>query len=327
MGDDLIPSTTPKEGGDEKATANAASNEHGTKPKNQFNPKPRGTRKNHRLSKAQWAEFLSLSSVIFWASSDLIVCHDIKRICLLVVALFVGYAASGYFLNKLFKGLRWVLVILIGLGLLTSGIAYKNSRPIPLSPAEPKVTLETLGVVGKWRPPELPKDCQMVFVRLGGSRFGASVNLLPTFPDATNNNSLMHVIGFGHAGSPIIPYIKDNRFYIAVKNLLRTNLDTVFMNEDLDYSLPPQWDRNYSSEAFEIVAEDGLPVLQIAYLRPDMIQVNGIFFVRENYGIIAFGSGFSSRPFPIDKNDVFFSQRKTWFKYPSKDHLGQWATK
>jgi hypothetical protein len=188
--------------------------------------------------------------------------------------------------------------------------------------SEPNVTLQTLGVVSKWHPPELPKGFTMVAIRLGGSTLVWSANLIPTNPIITG----VSIPGFdGWPKIPISPYIKDNRLYVAVKNLLGTNFDTIFMNGDLDYPLPQNWDRNYDSNAFEIVAEDRLPVLQIAYLQPNVIQVNGIFFITTNYGVVGFGDGFEFERLPIGENDPLFFQRKAWFQYPSKGHLGESA--
>lgn len=245
-----------------------------------------------------------------------------------VVTLLGVMAIAVY---KQWQCLKVILPTWIFLCFLFGVIIYKSSHQLPeqtlktlgVVEREPKVALETLGVTPKWQPPELPKDCSSVNVRLGGTTFGCPPALLQS--NAISVDNFMHILGFPRGESPIVPHIKNNCLYIAVKSLLRTNLDTVFMNEDLDYPLPPKWDRNYNSNALEIVAEDGLPALQVIYLRPDFIQVNGIFFISENTGLIAFDGGFSVRNFPVEANDLIFSQRKVIFKYPSTNHLGELA--
>ena len=201
-------------------------------------------------------------------------------------------------------------------------------RPNPIQSSEPNTTLESLGVISKWEPPELPTNIFVVSVTLGGITLSRPAASVPNDPTVSSNfmNMLEFHNGFTPAQSPIEPYVKNNRFYVAVKNLLITNLDTVFMNEDLNYPLPPRWDRNYNSNTFEIVAEDGLPVLQVIYLNPTWIQVNGIFFFSKTNGLIAFGNGFETRNFPLGPADDLFSKRKTLFKYPSNLHLHELAS-
>jgi len=88
---------------------------------------------------------------------------------------------------------------------------------------------------------------------------------------------------------PVLPYVKNNRLYVIVQTPFQKSATTITMTDNLDSDLPANWDRNYSSNAFEIVSEDGTPVLQVIYKRANEIQVNGVFLVDSNVIFEAFG--------------------------------------
>lgn len=323
----LIPPPTSEKSGDKKPGNGSATNKQESHPETKL----KATQFYTRMTQLEWGGFLVDFYVILWIWSDFIECHDFSRIIFLFAALLVAHGVLCYFLFKLIDVWKLSVFIWILLCFFAALTGYKNSRPLPTNNAEsksvepePDVTLQSLGIMPKWQPPELPTNCSNVFVEFGeGVTVGCPITSLTNYPIITTN--LMPGFGLLNGKSPIAPYIKDNRFYVGVENLFRTNLDTVFMNEDLDYALPKNWDRNYDSNAFEIIAEDGLPVLQIKYVQPNAIQVNGIFFISTNHVLVAFGHGIANRAIPItDQNSSFF-RRTNWFKYPSKEHLGQLA--
>src|SRR5204862_5425741 len=88
---------------------------------------------------------------------------------------------------------------------------------------------------------------------------------------------------------PIAPFVKNNRLFVYVQMPFRTESRIVSMSDEMDSPIPPTWDRNFSSNAFEVVREDGKPVLQVFYTRPNQVRVNGIFIVNTNCIYESFG--------------------------------------
>ncbi len=147
--------------------------------------------------------------------------------------------------------------------------------------------------------------------------------------------------------SPIYPYVKNDRLFVDVTLPFRNERHLISMSDDSDSEIPNIWDRNYSSNAFEIVREDGLPVLQVFYKRPNEIQVNGIFVIETNFVFAAFGNytefaqnliggnpihiiiGTAQEVIPAtNMEQIFtmtFSNQIPIFKYPSWRHLGEYA--
>lgn len=128
------------------------------------------------------------------------------------------------------------------------------------------------------------------------------------------------------------------------------------MSDDMDSQIPPKWDRNYSSNAFEVVREDGMPVLQVFYKRSNEVQVNGIFIVNEyeiyesfgstpllisprirvtysnaepqEFNIKEFEKQFTNASIIVDTNAAYgtkFTDQKPIFKYPAWKYPGQYA--
>jgi len=84
--------------------------------------------------------------------------------------------------------------------------------------------------------------------------------------------------------------------------------------------MPPDWDRNSDTNAFEIIGPDGLPVFQEIYALPEHIIVNGLFPKKPGIIIGAFGNdcvvGFTNEVLPN------LPDRKPIFKYPSWKYPG-----
>jgi hypothetical protein len=102
---------------------------------------------------------------------------------------------------------------------------------------------------------------------------------------------------------PIQPVIISNRLYVEVQVPFSNEKHRLLMSDNFDPNLPipPQWDRNYSTNyyangivaggvyAYEVVNELTNPVLQVAYSAPNEIHINGIFKVDENSTFVSFG--------------------------------------
>lgn len=251
-----------------------------------------------------------------------------------------------------------------------------------LSPRQPSKTLPIAdNTIPKWQPPELPPNCSNVFVLFGGHQFKCPIwfaEIPPTLngegykrfltntnpPSGTTVKTRILIIVPGNTNDfifPIYPCVKNNRLFIYADMPFQNKFEQILMSDDLDSQIPPRWDRNYTSNAFEIVREDGLPVLQVIYKRANEVQVNGFFIVNTNYIFASFGSlrpelfcipslsnqsavlDFISAPYDqsliqlqnssniqigIDRNGVHsisFSNQKPIFRYPSWKYLGKFV--
>lgn len=262
-------------------------------------------------------------------------------------------------------------LVIIALGNLTDALEkiyglFKPSSP-PISISNTNAPVETRA---KWQPPELPPNCSNIFIFFGEQYvtwplFAAKVPPMEAgqgFPlkdmpfEFTNGYDFIDKISIRKGavravaadGSkydfPIVPYVKNNRLFVYVKVPFDNERSSISMSDSLDSQLPARWDRNYTSNAFEIVREDMLPVLQVFYKRANEIQVNGIFIVNTNDVLGSFGGNptviyvfgvFPTedqkaviKPAPLPPSMVFdmkFPNQKAIFKYPAWKHPGQYA--
>jgi hypothetical protein len=99
----------------------------------------------------------------------------------------------------------------------------------------------------------------------------------------------------------------------------------------------PDWDRNFTEDAFEVVNKDGVPMLQVIRKTPDHWVVNGVF-VNGNSVAVASEAGLSvSMDMPTMSPEQHqrvqqairnaMSTLKPIFKYPSYQHKGEYADK
>lgn len=187
---------------------------------------------------------------------------------------------------------------------------------------------------GTWKPPELPEDCQNVHIILGiGIEVDYAVSNLVIKPFSNvsfmtrtpeGGVAMIDLSGKGREGFKIDAEIRNNRLYIhaPIPVGLATNQQPILMNENLDAFIPATWDRNYNLNAFEIVDEDFLPVFQVIYKRPDVVQVNGVF-IGKNGLVIGFGRGQIFIPAPSALPKI--PERKALFLYPASLHRGELA--
>lgn len=138
MADDP-PSVTPEKDGDHQSTANNPADKKAAEPKKKFQLPKRKTQKNSGLTKLEWGGFFVDIYVTLWIWSDLIACHDIKRLIFLLAAVFVAHGVLCYFLSKLFKSWRWALVAWFAFSITAIWISYNNYQPFPTNSAESKL--------------------------------------------------------------------------------------------------------------------------------------------------------------------------------------------
>lgn len=98
---------------------------------------------------------------------------------------------------------------------------------------------------------------------------------------------------------PVLPFVISNRFYVEVEIPFLNERRKVLMSEEFNSALsniPNNWDWNYSTNydanggayICEMVNEFTNPVLQVVYLAPNAIVVNGVFVVDTNKVLWAF---------------------------------------
>ncbi len=194
-------------------------------------------------------------------------------------------------------------------------------------PIEPPVVTNT-----GWLPPELPPGCSNVLVFFGANGMNYSRIMAEISPEGTKfaikdlpdfylqnldkspgysprqkymwiKDSMAFSIGGRTVPYPVQPIIISNRLYVEVEIPFLNEKRKIVMSDDFDPDLPipPQWDRNYSTNyyangvvsggiyAYEVVNELTNPVLQVGYSAPNEVHVTGIFKVDENSILVSFG--------------------------------------
>ncbi len=179
-----------------------------------------------------------------------------------------------------------------------------------------------------WEPPELSKGCKEVHILFGSQNFTYQVADLK---QGRIHPSLTLVIN-DMQWPPFNPFLKNHRLYIRAglyykqqtkTFLMQSNSEVFQMNSDIDGKIPLDWDRNYSSNAMEIVSKNNIPILQVFYRRPEEIVVNG-FFSDTNFVMSAFNGQCHFYKLPTT-NELVFPWAKPIFKYPSWQHIGEYA--
>jgi hypothetical protein len=178
-----------------------------------------------------------------------------------------------------------------------------------------------------WQPPELPKDCKWIHILFAEAM---ESDLLAS----TMTNGPVSV-GSINGLETVQTYIQNHRLYVlahaptgiyGLPNGMTNQQIAIQMNPDTDNNLPAMWDRNCNSNAFEIVDEKNLPILQVFYKRPDIVVVRGVFATKENV-IIAFGNAAQKMILSPDQMLGFLPnlQRRALFRYPASLHPGELA--
>jgi len=86
------------------------------------------------------------------------------------------------------------------------------------------------------------------------------------------------------------------------------------VNEEL------QWDRNFNDSALEVINQNKIPMLQIIYETPHVVQVYGVFQSAGGSFFVATPEGFTMNPGEITKVKGY--PLKKLFRYPSRKYPG-----
>jgi hypothetical protein len=112
-------------------------------------------------------------------------------------------------------------------------------------------------------------------------------------------NSIRQDYGGTKVSLPILPFIESNRLYAEIEVPFLNERRKVVMSDEFNSALvkiPNDWDWNYSTNydanggvfVCELVNEWTNPVLQVEYIAPNTILVNGVFIVDTNKVLWAF---------------------------------------
>ena len=184
----------------------------------------------------------------------------------------------------------------------------------------------------KWQPPELPVGCDHYFFKYGPKGFtvnldqktaGKSIFIPDLFP-----KELAQKLG----PMPISVVYTNNRLYVRSINPI-SGLPICATPDEMDVNTDPTYDRNYNANAFEIINEQGVPTFQVIYEKPNSITVNAIAVLAAEINkplalFVAFKNDYEIIPV-TNRNDIANIETryksKTLFKYPSFQHLGEYA--
>ena len=299
---------------------------------------------------------------------------------LLIFGLCAGMFLIGH---KIFNKRLWRYGLPAVLSVLVIGVSYLVARTVGSTARV--ITADTVHTNSPqrqpqpaWLPPELPSNCEEVTVFFGTKEMSMRINdarlpvdgspvLVSDLPPELTNDAYARdyvrpwktvnvmrlpwkvAIGEETLDFPILPYVKNNRLFVYVQMPFLGYAKIISMSTDMDSPLPRRWDRNFTSNAFEIVQQDGRPVLQVIYRRPNQVQVNGIFLVNTNRIYVSFSNAVPELNVPdfyelvgtqsvsvattpamnkilqMFMFDFNYTNQKAMFKYPAWKHLGQFA--
>jgi hypothetical protein len=187
----------------------------------------------------------------------------------------------------------------------------------------PKVQSAIKTAVPEWQPPELPAGCKVISFVYGGNVWTISALSGIELP----------LVAFGHKHTNdvyvITGRVLNNRFYVSARLLDPEDLglgSLKLSGNKIEGHLPALWDINSDSTAIEIVDNNEVPIYQIIYRRPDVVEVYGIFFMGND--IVLNGRNIArtvalppdGEPLRIDPASLGMARI---FKYPSAAYLGQ----
>lgn len=199
-----------------------------------------------------------------------------------------------------------------------------RTLPGSINLIETNIQLPTEIDFAHWEPPELPAECTNVSVIFGnqvfsipiwaaeaspegiGTKFSipnipeqfvSNLDKLPNYSPRFTNLWVRSRSFWGKFGDKVIdypfqPFVVSNHFYLYIQIPFLSGRQKLLMNYKFDSALPNSWDRNFGTNryAYEIVNENGNPVLQVLYTKPNEILLNGIFLVGTNDFFEAFWS-------------------------------------
>ena len=118
--------------------------------------------------------------------------------------------------------------------------------------------------------------------------------------------------------APIL-YAQNGKVYIDVALTDGSGHLPVEIRKNVFVIRPPNWDRNSSATALEVVNENLVPVFQLIFRSPSQIQINGIFPTPKGDLLVVEESRVRLNP-PLP---TLFSIKRI-FKYPSWKYPGQY---
>ncbi len=130
---------------------------------------------------------------------------------------------------------------------------------------------------------------------------------------------------------PIQGYLKGDTLYCDVKLWSETGQSLVEVKENEFVVRPPNWDRNFSSNALEVVDEKGAPILQVIRKTASHWVINGMIvspvgvIVATDQGTV-FGSHMDNLALALKQKNMMLAalkELKPIFKYPSYQHPGE----
>ena len=219
----------------------------------------------------------------------------------------------------------WISLLAIAVWFFAWSYNIKSKTNVS-AVAEPNLAASVETKAGKWQPPELPEGCQFVSIVSGNDEFtipigkeGAKFSVLSSAYQSTNGAWSRIPVIAGH--------VFNNRFFADVTipggfpfgpfKLSGTNIDG---------HLPPSWDMNFDANAIEIVNNDEVPIYQIIYKRPDVMEIYGVFLAGDKlmavtrHGTRAMPTSVSGSPTRIDPITLGLNKI---FKYPSIAYPGK----
>jgi hypothetical protein len=156
------------------------------------------------------------------------------------------------------------------------------------------------------RSPRFREKVEMVRFVMGGMKAGDSVSTLRT----------RHVTPFRFGDAvPFEMYMEGDTVYVDVRVGDGSRSSPFVTIKHNEFVQPPVgWDRNFDDSALEFVNQNGLPMFQLIYAGPSIVQVTGIFVV-DKFLIIANETSMAINPGP-----GFYHLPEPIFKYPSHLH-------
>ena len=121
----------------------------------------------------------------------------------------------------------------------------------------------------------------------------------------------------GISGEPafLTVYIQDGK--LVVDASLKDN--TILVANEFSKG-NTKWDRNFDKDAFEVVDENGTPMLQIVYVTDEQIYINGVFQGRKGLYFVSPEGLFKT---PDKLEDVKGYPLAPIFRYPSNKNQGK----
>ena len=304
---------TPQESGNENPADKKPSEKRAGNPKKNFVSPNKNKRTKSEVSLTITGLFvviIEISGLVLWQMADIFHGWKCDLVHWLSIDCFIAGAAIAAH-----KALNRVKLVWISYAVICAVVGFvivQNSRPLPPNPAESKPA--------GWMPPELPENCQDVTLIWGGNFFGDYVS------KARNTNLPINIQGV----TPFSIRVENNRLYIDCNFFTQDYGFIQIRRDSISPQLPQKWDMNTSSNALEIVNENGTPVFQLFYRRPDEVAINGVFQIG---GMVWFASDKTLEHFGTNNDDFIKASRTNFkeltdrthpiFKYPAWNHKGQ----